>query len=109
MLSPALQFEEMPAEHERSFCLFTPGDSVFLEHCKNSLDFPISIFFRKNSKFWSVRTVFDRKRKNTENGKSTKRNLNFVKWRNGGYTIYTQELCVYALNALQTSYKLSHR
>ena len=43
-----------------------------------------NLLIQKNGKFWSVCTVFDRKWKNTENGKSTKRNLNFVKWRNGG-------------------------
>ena len=45
----ALQCEEMFAE--RPFCLFTPG-KVFLEHCKNSLDFQILIFlFRKTVNF----------------------------------------------------------
>ena len=39
----AFQCEKMPAE--RPFSLFTSGDSVFLEHCRNSLDFPILIFF----------------------------------------------------------------
>ena len=45
----ALQCEEMFTE--RPFCLFTPGE-VFLEHCKNSLDFQILIFlFRKTVNF----------------------------------------------------------
>ena len=82
----ALQCEEMFAEWP--FCLFTPGE-VFLEHCKKFPRFSNLIFlFRKTVKFWSVCTVFDRKRKNTENGKSTKRNFNFVKQRNGGLTLH---------------------
>ena len=77
----ALQCEEMLTE--RPFCLFTPGE-MFLEHCKKFSRFSnFNLFIQKNSKFWSACTVFDRKRKNTENGKSTKRNLNFVKRRNG--------------------------
>ena len=48
-----------------------------------------NLLIQKNGKFWSVCTVFDRKRKNTENGKSTKRNLNFVKRRNGGLSVTT--------------------
>ena len=78
----ALQCGEMFAE--RPFCLFSPGE-VFLEHCKNSLDFQILIFlFRKTVNFGLFVLFFDRKPKNTENGKSTKRNLIFVKRRNGG-------------------------
>ena len=81
----ALQCEEMFAE--RPFCLFTPGE-VFLEHCKKFPRFSnFNLFIQKNGKFWSVCTVFDRKRKNTENGKSAKRNLNFVKRRNGGLSL----------------------
>ena len=84
----ALQCEEMFAE--RPFCLFTPGE-VFLEHCKKFPRFSnFNLFIQKNGKFWSVCTVFDRKRKNTENGKSAKRNLNFVKRRNGGLTLHVQ-------------------
>ena len=81
----ALQCEEKFAE--RPFCLFTTGE-VFLEHCKKFPRFSnFNLLIQKNSKFWSVCTVFDRKRKNTENGKSIKRNLNFVKWRNGGLSL----------------------
>ena len=47
-----------------------------------------NLLIQKNGKFRSVCTVFDRKRKNTENGKSTKRNLNFVKRRNGGLNLH---------------------
>ena len=72
---------------ERPFCLFTPGE-VLLERCKKFPRFSnFNLLIQKNGKFWSVCTVFDRKRKNTENGKSIKRNLNFVKQRNGGLTI----------------------
>ena len=46
-----------------------------------------NLLIQKNSKFWPVCTVFDRKRKNTENGKSTKRDFNFVKRRNGGLNL----------------------
>ena len=71
---------------KRPFCLFTPGE-VFLEHCKKFPRFSnFNLLIQKNGKFWSVCTVFDRNRKNTENGKSTKRNLHFVKRRNGGLT-----------------------
>ena len=78
----ALHCEEMFAEGP--FCLFTPGE-VFLEHCKKFPRFSnFNLLIQKNGKFWSVCTVFDRKRKNTENGKSAKRNLNFIKRRNGG-------------------------
>ena len=81
----ALQCEEMFAEWP--FCLFTSG-KVFLEHCKKIPRFSnFNLLIQKNGKFWSVCTVFDRKQKNTENGKSTKRNLNFVKRRNGGLTL----------------------
>ena len=81
----ALQCEEMFAE--RPFCLFTPGE-VFLERCKQFPRFSnFNFLIQKNGKFWSVCTVFDRKRKNTENGKSIKRNLNFVKRRNGGLNL----------------------
>ena len=80
-----LSNEEMFAE--RPFCLFTPGD-VFLEHCKKFPRFSnFNLLIQDNGKFWSVFTVFDRKLKNTENGKSTKRNLNFVKRRNGGLSL----------------------
>ena len=82
----ALQCEKMFTE--RPFCLFTPG-KVFLEHCTKFPRFSnFNLLIQKNGKFWSVCTVFDRKRKNTENGKSTKRNLNFVKRRNGGLSEY---------------------
>ena len=78
----ALQCEEMFAEWP--LCLFTPGE-VFPKHCKKFPRFSnFNLLIQKNGKFWSVCTVFDRKRKNTENGKSAKRNLNFVKRRNGG-------------------------
>ena len=81
----ALQCEEMFAE--RPFCLFTPGE-VFLEQCKKFPRFSnFNLLIQKNGKFWSVCTVFDRKRKSTENGKSAKRNLNFVKQRNGGLSL----------------------
>ena len=80
----ALQCEEMFAE--RPFCLFTPGE-VLLELCKKFPRFSNFNLIQKNGKFWSVCTVFDRKRKSKENGKSIKRNLNFVKQRNGGLTI----------------------
>ena len=83
----ALQCEEMFAE--RPFCLFTPGE-VFKEHCKKIPKFSnFNLLIQKNGKFWSVCTVFDRKRKNTENCKSAKRNLNFVKRRNGGLKLGT--------------------
>ena len=69
---------------EQPFCLFTPCE-VFLEHCKKFPRFSnFTLLIQKNGKFWPVCTVFDGKRKNTENGKSTKQNLNFVKRRNGG-------------------------
>ena len=85
----ALQCEEMFAE--RPFCLFTPGE-VSLEHRKKFPRFSnFTLLIQKNGKFWSVCTVFDRKRKNTENGKSTKRNLNFVKRRNGGLMLFPLE------------------
>ena len=78
---------------EWPFCLFTPG-KVFLEHCKKFPRFSnFTLLIQKNGKFWSVCTVFDRKRKNTENGKSTKRNLNFVKRRNGGLRLVTSVSC----------------
>ena len=51
-----------------------------------------NLLIQKNGKFWSVCTVFNRKRKNTENGKSTKQNLNFVKHRNGGLSIKQEKL-----------------
>ena len=77
----ALQYEEMFIKG--TFCLFKPGE-VFLEHCKKFPRFSnFNLLTQKNCKFWSVCTVFDRKWKNMENGKSTKRNLNFVKRRNG--------------------------
>ena len=83
----ALQCEEMFAE--RPFCLFTPG-KVFLEHGKKFPRFSnFNNLIQKNGKFWSVCTVFDRKQKKTQNGKSTKRNLNFVKRRNGGLSLDT--------------------
>ena len=64
-------------------------ESPVLEHCKKFLRFSnFTLLIQKNGKFWSVCTVFDRKRKNTENGKSTKRNLNFVKQRNGSLTVF---------------------
>ena len=98
-----LQWEEMFAE--RPFCLFTPGE-VFLEHCKKFPRFSnFTLLIQKNGKFWSVCTVFDRKRKNTENGKSTKRNLNFVKQRNRGLTL---KCCIFSRISLffTTKYQL---
>ena len=50
------------------------------------------LLIQKNGQFWSVCTVFDRKRKNMENGESIKRNLNFVKWRNGGLILDITQL-----------------
>ena len=48
--------------------VYTPGE-VFLGHCKKFPRFSyFNLLIRKNGKFWSVCTVFDRKRKNTENG-----------------------------------------
>ena len=94
----ALQWEEMFTE--RPFCLFTPGE-VFLEHCKKFPRFSnFTLLIQKNGKFWSVCTVFDRKRKNTENGKSTKRNLNFIKWRNGGLSYGLLQLVIFAIFSL---------
>ena len=88
----ALKCEEMFAE--RPFCLFTPGE-VFLEHGKKFPRFSnFNLLIQKNGKFWSVCTVFDRKRKNTEKGKSAKRNMKFVKRRNGGLTITTPSISV---------------
>ena len=82
MAFSALQCEEMFAE--RPFCLFTLGE-VFLEHCKKFPRFSnFNLLIQKNSKFWSVCTVLIENGNNTENGKSAKRNLNFVKRRNGG-------------------------
>ena len=80
----AFQCEEMFAE--QPFWLYIPGE-VFLKHCKKFPGFSnFNLFVQKNSKFSSVCAVFDRKRINTENGKSTKRNLNFVKRRNGDFS-----------------------
>ena len=91
----ALVCEEMHAEWP--FCLFTPGEFRSM-CCKNSLDFPILIFFffffplqKKNGKFWSVvlfliATETTRKMVNLQ-----KPNLNFVKRRNGGFSIYLLE------------------
>ena len=86
----ALQCEEMFAE--QPFCLFITG-KVFLEHYKIfPRFFNFNLFIQKNGKFWAVCTVFDRKWKNTENGKSTKGNLNLVKRRNGGFKLNTRVL-----------------
>ena len=78
----ALQCDEMFAE--RPFCLFTPGE-IFPRFSN------FNLLIRKNGKFWYVCTVFDRKRKNTENDNSTKRNWNFVKRRNGFLTLHVHQ------------------
>ena len=98
----ALQWKEVFAE--RPFCLFTPGE-VFLEHCKKFPRFSnFTLLIQKNGKFWSVCTVFGRKRKNTENGKSTKRNLNFVKRRNGGLNLNFPRFCHMTVKPLHSSH-----
>ena len=84
----ALQCVDMPAK--RPFCLFTSGDSVFLEHCQNSLDLPILIPPRKTGNFGLFLLFFlkeNGKSQKHKNGISTKRNLNFVKQKNGDFTV----------------------
>ena len=73
--------------------LFTSGDSDFLEHCKNSLNLPILTFQKTVNFGLFLLFLIENGKSKTQKMVSTKRNLNFVKRRNGGFNQNDRKGC----------------